>query len=93
MRKIGRNPVVCRAAQLVEKYANESFFVAVVPDSPGRVARFFAQQLRQGPGQDIPEWDTRGWGHLTWGEVEQFCQSHQLENTLRVFHYNQGQIY
>ncbi len=93
LRKIGSNPVVRRAAKLIEDFAQEVFFVALVPDSEAEVARFFSQDLKQGPGEDLTGWDTRGWGFLTWAQVEEFCREHRLENTLRVFEYNREQIY
>jgi hypothetical protein len=92
-RKIGSNPVVRRAARMVEDYSQQAFYIAVVPDPAERMADFFDNELQGGPGEDVSGWDTSGWGYLTWEQVETFCREHQLANTLRVFEFNRGQIY
>jgi hypothetical protein len=92
-RMIGRNPVVVRAAQMIEAYSERAFYVAIVPDASDRLDRFFAEDLVKGPGSDVIGWDTDGWGYLSWQDVEAFCREHEMTNTLRVFYFNKGQIY
>jgi len=93
VRKIGNNLVVLEAAKLIDRHAQPSFYVAVVPDSVEALEHFFANELRDGPGDDMVGWDTRCWGFLCWEQIESFCRKHCLVNTLRVFDFNRGQIY
>lgn len=93
IRKLGSNPVVRRAASMIETYLDEALYIALVPDSIGALAGFFSGKLLRGPGEDITGWDTAGWGYLTWRQVEDFCRQQDLKNTLRVFEFNTGQIY
>jgi hypothetical protein len=92
-RKLGRNPVVVRATRMIEAYAQEAIYVAVVPDSVGNLGDFFANELVAGPVTDVTGWSTAGWGFLTWEQVEEYCRQHGLERTMRVFDFNRGQIY
>lgn len=93
LRKLGSNPVVQRAARMIEQYSSQSFYIAVVPDSVDKLADFFANKLQEGPGKDVSGWDIGGWGYITWEQVEAFCRAHSLTNTLSVFDFNRGQIY
>jgi hypothetical protein len=68
-------------------------YIAVVPDDSSKLERFFAQELAHGPGSDVLGWDTAGWGYLCWHDVEGFCKKNEMTNTLRVFQFNEGQIY
>lgn len=93
LRKLGANPVVLDAAAMIREYADEPFFVALVPDSPENLQDFFDNDLKCGPYADVDGWDTAGWGYLNWARVEEFCEEHQLDSTLRVFEFNRGQLY
>lgn len=93
LRKLGNNPVVRKAAQMIEVYAEEALYIAVVPDSVSNLSDFYGNELRSGPASDVVGWNTNGWGYLTWKQVEDYCQQQGLVNTLRVFDFNRGQIY
>ncbi len=92
-RRLGDNPVVHRVAQMVKAYTDETIYVAVVPDCIENLADFFSNELRDGPPIDVDGWNTRGWGFLTWEQVEHHCVQRGLSNTCRVFEFNQGQVY
>ncbi len=93
VRKIGSNPVVLRATQLISEYLDRVQYVAIVPDNPQRVQAFFEDVLPTQNPQKLPGWDTFGWGYLCWSEVEEFCRENGLVNSVRVFEFNRGQIY
>ena len=93
VRKLGSNPVVERAARMIEKYLGDALYVAVVPDSEEHLADFYSNEFTAGPAADVTGWDSTGWGYLTWAQVEDYCKLHELVNTLRVFEFNRGQIY
>ena len=93
IRKLGSNPVVVRAAKMIDAYKEQALYIAVVPDDSSKLEQFFAQELAHGPGSDVLGWDTTGWGYLCWHDVEGFCKKNEMTNTLRVFKFNEGQIY
>jgi hypothetical protein len=93
LRKLGGNPVVRCAAQMIEAYAKESYFVAAVPDTVSNLSAFYSKELKDGPLPDVTGWDIDGWGYISWEQVETYCRKHNLDNTLRVFDFNRGQIY
>lgn len=93
LRKLGNNPVVLRAARMIERYVQDALYVAVVPDSVKNLTDFYANELAAGPAGNVIGWSTQGWGFLTWEQVEEYCRQQGLENTLRVFDFNRGQIY
>ena len=93
LRKIGNNPVVLRATQLISEYLDWIQYVAVVPDSPQRVDAFFRDMLPSLSSNDLQGWDTWGWGYLCWSDIENFCRQNGLVNSIRVFEFNRGQIY
>lgn len=93
LRKLGSNPVVGRAARMIEPYASDALYVAVVPDSEANLADFYSNELTAGPADDVTGWDVHGWGYLSWAQVEDYCRAYSLVNTLRVFEFNRGQIY
>jgi len=92
-RKLGSNPVVVRAAEMIQAYKEHALYIAVVPDDSSKVKQFFEQNLARGPATDVLGWDTSGWGYLCWHDVEAFCKKNEMTNTLRVFKFNEGQIY
>jgi hypothetical protein len=93
LRKLGANPVVQKAAVMIGAYAEEAFFVTLVPDSRKNLEDFFDSDLRRGPDTDVTDWSTEGWGYLNWELIEEFCEEHELDSTLRVFEFNRGQLY
>ncbi len=93
VRKIGKNPVVLRATDLISQYVGHIQYVAVVPDSLQHVDEFFTNELPRLTPQELPGWDISGWGYLCWSDVEMFCRQNGLVNSIRVFEFNYGQIY
>ena len=93
IRKIGRNQVVLRAAEMIQAYTEHVLYVVVVPEDSSKLEQFFAQELAHGPESDVLGWDTTGWGYICWHDVEAFCKKHEMTDTLRVFKFNEGQIY
>ena len=92
-RKIGKNPVVLRAAKCIQQHADNVFYLALVPDNDERVATFFNNTLRKAQFPTVPEWNVSHYGYLTWAKVKSFCEQNQLAATLDVFAYNNGQIF
>ena len=92
IRKIGDNEVVLRAVEILRQYYNDVFFVALVPDDISKVKNFYHNILKNyNPG--FQEWDIKNWGCVSWAEVEDFCKKYGLEETQKVFKFNEGQIY
>ena len=92
-RKIGRNKVVRRAACQLLSYAGDALFVALVPEDTENLKTFFQDTLKSYQLESFPKWETRSWGYLTWRQVEDFCRAHHLPETVKVFEFNEGQIY
>lgn len=92
IRKIGKNEVVLRAVKKLQGYLDASYYVALVPDSPEAVGRFFQDKLICSMPHDFIGWDVQSYGYLTWADVEKFCIDYRLENSLEVFSHNKGQI-
>ena len=92
-RKIGRNKVVRKAACQLLSYAGDALFVALVPEDTENLKTFFQDTLKSCQPESFPKWDTRSWGYLTWRQVEDFCRAHHLPETVKVFEFNEGQIY
>ena len=92
-RRIGRNKVVRKAACQLLSYAGDALFVALLPEDTKNLKTFFQDTLKSYQLESFQEWDTRGWGYLTWRQVEDFCWKCSLRHTLRVFEFNEGQIY
>jgi hypothetical protein len=99
---LGTNPVVEHVWKELSEYCCEnSWYLSIVPDSPTRVAKFFAEELAEfvpaNRGFRLPDWDVRRWGYICWGEVEAFCRAEDRmvdwKWTIRNFEYNCGQIY
>jgi len=93
MRKIGKNEVVLRAVKRLQGYLDASYYIALVPDSPDVVGRFFQDKLYSSMPHSFIGWDIQSYGYLTWADVEKFCNEHGLKNSLEVFSHNRGQIY
>ena len=95
--KIGKNDVVLRAAKLVEPYAKEARFLALVPDSPSNLSRSFSEII--GGFSTIhgilPAWDQKHLGYLAWSQVETRCRERPADwhHALANFEHNLGQIY
>jgi hypothetical protein len=94
IRKIGNNEVVLRGVEQLLDYLDAGFYVVLVPDSPERVAEFFCDDMLKNTAlQEYSEWDVSNYGYICWSEIKGFCSQYNLENTLGVFTFNEGQIY
>lgn len=93
LRRIGSNPVVIEAAKRLRDYMDRCYYLALVPDTSGRMAAFFDRQLRSVTPEGYVEWDVTNYGYLCWEEIEAFCVESGLKNTLQVFAFNGRQIY
>jgi len=93
LRKLGSNPVVLRAAQMIEAYAHDALYVAAVPDSVENLRDFYDNEFVDWSADDIAGWSTKGWGFLTWEQVEEYCRQSGLDSAVQVFDFNRGQIY
>ncbi|MBM3332688.1 hypothetical protein FJY68_12725 [candidate division WOR-3 bacterium] len=104
VRKLGRNPVVLRAARKMAVHLSDVLLVAVVPLGkldPEDAAEFAASARmllveNECVGVDLGLclWKDflRSFGLLTWLQVEGFCMEHHLDNTMVSFRHNAGQI-
>ncbi len=92
-RRIGRNKVVRKATCQLLSYAGDVLFVALVPEDTENLKTFFQDTLKSYQLESFPKWETRSWGYLTWRQVEDFCRAHHLPETVKVFEFNEGQIY
>jgi hypothetical protein len=94
--RIGTNNVVLRAARILAPYAMNSEFLALVPDSPDNVARFFSEKLASPASEAnrLPAWQKDRMGYLTWSQVEARCRENPASwsGVLENFRYNLGQI-
>jgi hypothetical protein len=92
-RKIGKNPVVLRATESLKQYSSHAFFVALVPEDRSEIERFYLDTLRNFKPGGFQDWNVENWGYILWADVEDFCKKQGLEETLKVFKFNKGQIY
>jgi len=93
-RKIGNNNVVLKAVEKLTEYLEETYYIAILPEQPAKLEYFFRNELRNWtPPTDYLDWDVHSYGYLSWSDVEVFCAKNNLGNTLRVFKFNEGQIY
>lgn len=90
-RKIGDNSVVLKSVKRLKKYVDNTYYVAVLPDSPANIEKFFSGQNFS--RDDFNRWQTNNYGYISWADVEKFCRDNKLDNTLNVFKFNEGQIY
>jgi hypothetical protein len=93
VRKIGYNPVVLKAIEKISQYLDDVYYLAVVPDSSSNLDDFFENRFKQRSFPNLPEWDVHSFGYIAWSDVMEFCVSRKLESTLRVFSFNEGQIF
>ncbi len=92
-RKIGNNGVVLEATRRLQSHLGHSFYLAIVPDTPDRVAAFFPE-LQALPHPTLANtWDVATYGYLTWSQVRTFCLQAGLTRVVAVFDYNAGQLY
>lgn len=93
IRKIGHNKVVLRAVEMLGQYSDDAFLVALVPDDVTKVKAFFDDILKNYKPFGFERWEVSNWGYVSWAQVEDFCRAYGLAETLKVFRFNEGQIY
>ena len=42
---------------------------------------------------EFQDWNIDSWGYLVWSDIEEFCRKKGLKEILKVFKFNEGQIY
>ncbi|HEX9973129.1 MAG TPA: hypothetical protein VGD14_13745 [bacterium] len=92
-RKIGSNQVVLRATEQLQHNVEKTFFLMLIPDQIDRVEQFFQSTINQTNLKEIPFWDLKMFGYLTWKQVFDFCRDSELIHTIDVFDFNKGQIF
>jgi hypothetical protein len=93
LRKIGRNKVVLSAVKRLEQFLDESYYLAILPDEPENMARFYQDTLQTSTPSTLAGWDVRRYGYLSWMDVEILCLKLGLMNTFKIFRHNRGGIY
>lgn len=90
-RKIGTNPVVLRAVDMIHPYIQDAFFVMVIPQ---HWDESIVGLLRQIDGTEAPpqSWGIAKWGVLTIPQIKEFCGTQGLRHTLSVIEYNGEQL-
>jgi len=92
-RKLGKNEVVKRGAELLKSGSSSSHYVAIVPDEARIVRQFIKRDLGKLRAPRLEYCNTDHWGFMTWKSIRDFCQNSGLEQTERAFKHNEGQIY
>jgi hypothetical protein len=93
IRKIGNNQVVIKSVNECLNYFEESFFIALIPENMSELKYFYNNTLRNYSPSGFHDWDTKNWGYISWGQIEDFCRSNKFIGTLKNFEWNKGQIY
>jgi len=93
IRKIGKNSVVLRAIKRLVQYLEETFYIVILPEQSATLERFFKNELSKAQPEGYSNWNVRSYGYITWSDIEVFCTEKDLETTLQVFKFNEGQIY
>jgi hypothetical protein len=99
-RKLGLNPTVKEAVIKIKSYISDlaPLFIAIVPvnyddmnnflNDPGNRINIDMKKLFD----PIAPWSTKGWGYITWLQIEKFCSNNNLKNAMHVFNVNRKQI-
>jgi len=93
VRKIGNNGVVLKAVGMLADYLDETYYLAILPDSPENLDEFFRIEPVSRAPREYDGWHTTRYGYIAWSEIEAFCGENGLGDTLSVFRHNGGQIY
>jgi len=93
IRKIGSNEVVLNSVKELSTYLDETYYLAMLPNNLPEVEKFYNNELREMKPNNFPGWDTNNFGYITWKQIHDFCEEHNLVNSLYVFEHNRGQIY
>ena len=78
LRKIGKNPVVNNAFDLIE--CRKAYFIGIVPTKTTDIKNFIKLNKT-----DL--------NFLSWESIYDFCVENKLSKVLEMFKYNEGQIY
>ena len=92
-RKIGDNKVVLKAIDLIKDYCKCPWFVALAPPDNSKADDFYKITLKNYKPDGFQEWDVKNWGYIAWEDVKNFCENNGLNETQKIFSYNEGQIY
>lgn len=92
-RKIGTDETVLRAVRKLMDHCEDTMYVSLVPDPANELEDFYHKLLRDYSPDDFPGWEIEDWGFIAWEDVKNFCESNDLDNTLKNFEFNRGQIY
>jgi hypothetical protein len=94
---LGANQVIQRAADKLREYAEDSWFIGLIPDTDQDAISVKRNEIeRFDPAQYcLPEWNASQIGFLTWPAIEEICERDQDDwpQTLKTFKSNLGQIY
>lgn len=93
VRKIGSNEVVLNSVKELSKYLDETYYLALLPDNLSDVEKFYQNELLETKPINYPGWATNNFGYITWEQIHDYCEEHNLVNSLYVFEHNRGQIY
>lgn len=77
-RKIGNNPIVHKAFNLIE--CSKAYYIGLIP----------AKQVDFDKFEGKLDFDIH---FLLWETVEKFCEDHKLKKVIEIFEYNDEQIY
>ncbi|MEI7636964.1 MAG: hypothetical protein WCJ37_06620 [Syntrophus sp. (in: bacteria)] len=93
-RRIGKNKVVLSAAEAIEPYRENVWYIALIPDTSIAVRDFYSDFRKNDKEAAIlSQHEKSRWGGLAWEEIAQFCEKFGLKNTKQVLDFNKGQIY
>ncbi len=93
LRKSGRNKVVLSALKRLEQFLDASYYLAVLPEEPENLARFYREVLQESAPKSLEGWNVHSFGYLSWVDVEIYCLKVGLMNTFKIFRHNRGGIY
>ena len=96
--KLGKNRVVNRAAKLIRPYIDNSWMVALLPESAESVDEFYRNTIGKFSvcePVNLPGWDSCRWGYVTWKDIENHCKAEPkaFQSTLAAFDWNREQVY
>jgi hypothetical protein len=92
-RKIGTNAVVLRGLARVQEYLDETFYVAILPDTSDRLTSLFPMIANAPTANPYGYLDVDHLGYLRWEDIRTFCEHSELNHTIAMLDFNRGQIY
>lgn len=92
VRRIGDNSVVRRVSENISRHLANVHYLIIAPEDYGREVYEALSDVRQ--YEKAPHyWDYSNAGYLSWREIAEFAEEHNLEHSQEVLRYNRGQIY